>query len=81
MLFEILLFRKSTHLVSLGEWFLAVKGAKVQFLAVLPGSARPSTKLSERKGFLLQVVRGSLVGNLTWYEHVTHTVKKGSKRL
>ena len=56
----------------------------IRFFAVLPVSASPSTSfdLSLIENVSCYKLLGvHLPGNLTWNEHVTHIVKKGSKRL
>ena len=82
----ILLFRKFTHLLPLGEWFLTVKSAKkcaLVFLQYCPFPPAPllvgSSLIEKVSYYKLLVVH--LSDNLTWNEHVTHIVKKGSKRL
>ena len=79
----ILLFRKFTHLLPLGEWFLTVKSAKKCALVFLQYCPFPSAPLLVGSSLIENVSCYKLLGvhlsdNLTWNEHVT---KKGSKRL
>ena len=82
----VLLFRMFTLLLPLGEWFLTVKNARKCALVFLQYFPFPPAPLLVGSSLIEKVSCYKLLGvhlsdNLTWNEHVTHIVKKGSKRL
>ena len=82
----IFLFRIFTRLLPLGEWFLTVKNARKCALVFLQYCPFPPAPVLVGSSLIEKVSCYKLLGvhlsdNLTWKEHVTHIVKKGSKRL
>ena len=81
-----LLFRIFTRLLPLGEWLLTIKNARKCALAFRSIARFPQPLSLVVSSLIEKVSCYKLLGvhlsdNLTWNEHVTHIVKKGSKRL